>query len=56
MTVIHDANAKIFPPALRLRKTRFPGLRKVKAQMVFTFAACNLTRMASQFGWRWSTA
>lgn len=39
-----------------LRKTRFRGLGKVKAQTVFTFAAYNLTRMGSLFGWRWSTA
>ena len=39
-----------------LRKTRFRGLSKVKAQTLFTFAAYNLTRMASLFGWRWSTA
>jgi hypothetical protein len=32
------------------------GLRKVKAQTFFTFAAYNLTRMGSLFGWRWSTA
>ena len=39
-----------------LRKTRFRGLPKVKAQTLFTFAAYNLTRMGSLFGWRWSTA
>jgi len=39
-----------------LRKTRFRGLEKVKAQTVFTFAAYNLTRMGTLFGWRGSTA
>ena len=39
-----------------LRKTRFRGLEKVRAQTVFTFAAYNLTRMGTLFGWRWSTA
>lgn len=39
-----------------LRKARFVGLAKVKAQTVFTFAAYNLTRMATIFGWRLSTA
>ncbi len=39
-----------------LRKTRLRGLPKVKAQTLFTFAAYNLTRMGSLFGWRWSTA
>jgi len=38
-----------------LRKTRFIGLAKVKAQTVFTFAAYNLTRMATIFGWRLNT-
>jgi transposase len=38
-----------------LRKTRFVGLAKVAAQVVFTFAAYNLTRMATIFGWRLST-
>lgn len=38
-----------------LRKARFVGLAKVKAQTVFTFAAYNLTRMATIFGWRLST-
>jgi transposase len=37
-----------------LRKARFVGLDKVKAQTVFTFAAYNLTRMATLFGWRLS--
>ena len=39
-----------------LDKTKFRGLAKVSAQMVLTFAAYNLTRMASIFGWRLSTA
>jgi hypothetical protein len=41
-----------------LRKARFVGLAKVKAQTqtVFTLAAYNLTRMATIFGWRGSTA
>jgi IS5 family transposase len=39
-----------------LRKARFVGLAKVKAQTMFTFAAYNLTRMATIFGWRLSTA
>jgi hypothetical protein len=39
-----------------LRKARFVGLEKVKAQTLFTFAAYNLTRMATIFGWRLSTA
>jgi IS5 family transposase len=39
-----------------LRKTRFIGLVKVKAQTVFTFAAYNLTRMATIFGWRLNSA
>lgn len=33
-----------------LRKTRYVGLAKVKAQTVFTFACYNLTRMATLFG------
>jgi transposase len=37
-----------------LRKTRFVGLTKVKAQTTFTFAAYNLTRLATIFGWRLS--
>jgi IS5 family transposase len=37
-----------------LRKTRFIGLAKVKAQTIFTFACYNLTRMATLFGWRLS--
>jgi transposase/IS5 family transposase len=39
-----------------LRKTQLRGLKKVTAQTVFTFAAYNLTRMGTLFGWRWSTA
>ena len=39
-----------------LRKARFIGLAKVKAQTVFTFAAYNLTRMATIFGWRLNNA
>jgi hypothetical protein len=39
-----------------LRKARFIGLAKVKAQTVFTFAAYNLTGLATIFGWRLSTA
>ena len=39
-----------------LRKARFIGLAKVKAQTVFTFAAYNLTRMATIFGWRLNSA
>lgn len=39
-----------------LRKTRFIGLAKVAAQTVFTFAAYNLTRMATIFGWRLNSA
>jgi len=37
-----------------LRKSRFIGLAKVKAQTIFTFACYNLTRMATLFGWRLS--
>lgn len=37
-----------------LRKARFIGLAKVKAQTIFTFAAYNLTRMATILGWRLS--
>ena len=37
-----------------LRKARFIGLAKVRAQTAFTFAAYNLTRMATIFGWRLS--
>jgi transposase len=37
-----------------LRKARFVGLAKVRAQTTFTFAAYNLTRIASIFGWRLS--
>lgn len=37
-----------------LRKTRFNGLAKVKAQTVFTFACYNPTRMATLFSWRLS--
>ena len=39
-----------------LRKARFVGLAKVRAQTTFTFAAYNLTRMATIFGWRLSAA
>lgn len=39
-----------------LRRARFIGLAKVKAQTVFTLAAYNLTRMATISGWRLSTA
>lgn len=39
-----------------LDKTKFRGLARVSAQMIFTFAAYNLTRMASILGWRLSTA
>lgn len=38
-----------------LRKTRFVGLAKVTAQTTFTFAAYNLTRLATIFGWRLSS-
>ena len=38
-----------------LRKARFIGLTKVKAQTVFTLAAYNLMRMATIFGWRLNT-
>lgn len=34
------------------RKTRFIGTGKVQAQALLTFAAWNLTRMMSLFGWR----
>ena len=33
-----------------LRKVRFTGLSKVRAQTTFTFAAYNLTRMAAILG------
>ena len=39
-----------------LRKARFRGLDKVRAHTVLTFAAYNLTRMGTLFGWRGSTA
>lgn len=39
-----------------LRKTRFRGLKRVKAQVTFTFAAYNLVRMGTLFGWHYSTA
>lgn len=39
-----------------LRKAKFIGLAKVKAQTVFTLAAYNLTRMAAISGWRLNTA
>jgi IS5 family transposase len=35
-----------------LRKAKFIGLAKVKAQAVFTLAVYNLTQMATIFGWR----
>ena len=38
------------------RRTRFVGFAKVKAQALLTFAAYNLTRMSSLFGWRAATA
>jgi IS5 family transposase len=38
-----------------LRKTCFRGLEKVKAQTLLNFAAYNLTRMATIFGWRLSS-
>lgn len=38
-----------------MRKTRFIGLAKVKAQTVLTLAAYNLTRMATILGWRLNT-
>lgn len=38
-----------------LSKARFVGLAKVRAQTTFTFAAYNLTRMATIFGWRLSS-
>jgi hypothetical protein len=34
-----------------LRKMRFIGLAKVKAQTIFTFACYNLTRMVTLLGW-----
>lgn len=37
-----------------LRKACFVGLAKVRAQTTFTFAAYNLTRLATIFGWRLS--
>jgi len=37
-----------------LRRTRFIGLAKVKAQTIFTFTCYNLVRMATLFGWRLS--
>jgi transposase len=39
-----------------LRQTKFRGMKKVKAQLVLTCTAYNLTRMSSIFGWRYSTA
>lgn len=39
-----------------LRKARFIGLAKVKTQALFTFAAYNLTRVASLLGWPLSGA
>jgi hypothetical protein len=38
-----------------LRKARFIGLAKMKAQTVFTLAVYNLTPMATIFGWRLNT-
>ncbi|MBZ0093915.1 MAG: IS5 family transposase [Sulfuricella sp.] len=38
-----------------LRKAKFIGLVKVKAQSLFTLAAYNLMRMATIFGWRLNT-
>ena len=38
-----------------LRKAKFIGLAKAKAQTVFTLAAYNLMRMATIFGWRLNT-
>lgn len=35
-----------------IRQTKLRGLEKVAAQTVLTFAAYNLTRMATIFGWR----
>ncbi|NHZ43728.1 MULTISPECIES: transposase [Massilia] len=37
-----------------LRKARFVGLAKVRAQTRFTFVTYNLTRTATIFGWRLS--
>lgn len=39
-----------------LRKMHFRGRPKVRAQTISTFAAYDLTRMDSLFGWRWSTS
>lgn len=39
-----------------LRKTKYRGLQRVKAQATFTFAAYNLVRMGSIIGWHYSTA
>ena len=39
-----------------LRQARFIGLAKVRAQALFTFAAYNLTRMATLYGWRLNSA
>lgn len=39
-----------------LHQTKYRGLKRVTAQTVFTFAAYNLTRMGSIFGWRRSPA
>jgi hypothetical protein len=39
-----------------LRKTRFRGLAKVKAQTVFTISAYHLTRIGGLFGWGWAPA
>ncbi len=39
-----------------LRKTKFRGLDRVKAQVTFTFAAYNLTRMGKLFGWHYAVS
>lgn len=39
-----------------LHQTKFRGIKKVTAQTVFIFAAYNLTRMGTIFGWWCSTA
>ncbi|MBU6995438.1 transposase [Ferrovum myxofaciens] len=39
-----------------LKKAGFTGLSKVNTQTIITFAAYNLTRRATIFGWRWSAA
>lgn len=40
----------------QLRKAPVRGLEKIKALTLFNFAAYNLTRMATIFGWRLSSA